>query len=837
MALFSGESTQVTTPDGRTLVLPVEVAAQFSGLRPPPGPAQDLAQAPAGGPGLPPTGPGPGPGPGAPPPLPGGGSPAWTPADTAALGAATPPPDATSGPVTSPAQVPQPGPPRAPQGPVTDPGQDQGVSSYRPTPAQPIKTADQAKQAAATAMESRTQAIESEKAANIEAANVEAEKSRREGAILAERNALVQKQLEDDARRAQENRDKLDSRIAARDEYAAKIANTKIDRSVDHPVWAAISLALGTIGGAMQQKAYGGQFHNIAFDTIMQGIDRKVDAQMKDLENQRMALGQMNTAIGEQRQYGLDDLAERSARREAAIQQAKMKVEEMAAQMKAPTALANAHIINTRLDQESQKEKEAFADRSLSQINVEEARKQQAQQHAQTIAATIRGQNLTYQAHREQMEATEREKMAEVSARLLSEGKKEAAAKADKAAQTVLYDPRTRDVMLNPTGIQKFADADRLEAAARQRQNPAEAQALRQRAADLRDSARLNDGVHASDPKVAEKLKPKIGTAQQVTDEIGDVVKMLETDPEMWSREQWAGIATKLGNVANVYQKVIGERISVRAFEQTMKHILEFDPDSLFDRAASQGRALESLKQLKGIVANDINTELGQEGIKTNWRPVAKGEDATSLDINDKTAFEKGQDENPGLLQRIGARIITGGTKSYDDFGFQDQATADALTQPGSIGGLSPAATARVQMLAQKADQVGDAERAKIIDAIKAPIVAGGLEGGRASVASGVLEVLRTTSPRLYAEVVNQLPAEQADTVRRIDAMRAKVTPNLPPPPKGPSGFDPNDPGAEGRAEEAKRKADLDAWARKQGLRIGGEQAAPYPLRGRGLYE
>jgi hypothetical protein len=800
MAVFSGETTTVTTPDGRTLVLPKEVAASLQGLAPAPPPPQAIAPAgPAGGPALP-APEAPGPPPAGPPELPRGGTPMWTPADTAALAAGTPPPDATTGPVTSPAQVAKPGPARVPQGPVTDPGQDAGASSYQ---APKLTNAELAKQGPAGTLEEQSSALAGEKQAINESAQVEADKATKAGAILAARDAQTQQILEQRQRQEAENRAALDARMTARDAYAAKLANTRIDRSIDHPVWAAIGLALGTLGGAMTQRQTGGAFHNAAFDALMQGIDRKVDAQMKDLENQRAALGQMNTAIGEQRQYGMDRLSEIDARKDAALQQAKQTVETMATQMKSPEALANAHLLNAKLDEERGKLRGEAADRAQAQLNVEAARKQAAAEAAANRAVTIRGQNLQLQMERERVKAQQEDKMAEISARLLAEGKKDAAAKADKAAQTVLYDPRSGDVLLNPDGQKKFAVADRMEVEARQRKDPQEAEALRKRATDLRDSARLNDGVHALEPKVAEKLRPQLQVAQNLTNEIGDVQKMLESDPSTFNREQWAGIATKLGNIANAYQKVIGERISVRAFDQTMKHILEFDPDSLFDRTASQNRALESLKQLRGIVATDIGSTLKSEGIKTDWKPVARGEDAASLDVKDKTALEAGQAEDPNWLQRIGGRIVSP-TGGYDSFGFQERATADALAQPGAEGGLSPTATAAVKGLALRADRVGDAERAKIVDSI-----AGLASGPRESLANGVIAVLQTASPQLHDEVLAKLPKERADEIRRAEAMRAKV--GAPPDvPYKASGFDPD------AAAAATRRGEMAAAAKKR---------------------
>lgn len=797
MAAFGGGMSTVRTPDGRTLNLPSEVAAMFPGLQP-----AAIAAPPGGGAGpeLPPGGPGPAPA-GGPLPLPAGGAPAWGPADTAALATQTPPPDAATAPVTTPAQVPQAGPRAQPQaGPVTEPGPEQGTQKVAPAP--PMTKEQLAQQAYGAGLEGESQAINARQAANTAAAKVDADTATQQGEALAARDAETHRIVGERAMAAQENQQRLDAMINERDLYAKKIADTKIDRSIDHPILAAIGLALGTIGGAMQQKQFGGGFHNAALDTLMAQIDRKVAGQMADLDKQRASLAQMNVNIGERRSLNRDRLDEIDARKDAAIQQAKLDVETIATKQKSPAAMAAAGQINAGLEAERQKLRESYGERAQAQLNTEAARKQQAAEAAASRAVQIRGQDLTYQAHREQLEATEREKMAQVAAQLLKEGKDKDAAKAKAVAEHGIFDPRTGRPMLSVDGQAKLARADRVEAEARQQKDPAVAARLRQVAAELRQSAQLNDAVVAPSKEAAEKLRPQVSAAQNATDEIGSAIRSLETDPSAFNREQWAGIATRLGNLANVYQKTIGERISVRAFEQTMKHILEFDPDSYFDRVASQNRALESLKTLKNIVATDVKTTLAADGIQTDWRPIAQGEDSTSFDVADKTAQELGAAENGGVLARAGARILTAGTKSYDDFGFQQQAEERASARPGSEGGLPPNATTRIKMLAQAADAAGDADHQKIIESIRAPIVSG-LQGGRQSVANGVLTVLRGANPGVYSEVVAGLPEPVRKQIEQIDAARAALPGRaLPPPSKTPSGFDPDEAARETAARE-----------------------------------
>jgi len=764
----------VTTPDGRVVTLPRSVAASFPDLQPvaqppeaPPTPALQAAPAPAA-----PT----------PPPA---QVPAFVPPATPAP---APSREAPRPAAASPGVAPD-------QGPVTRPGADQGTQPTRPNPPERAMTnAELVKSGPAGTLAQQNSALDQEARANNDAARVDADAATREGKILAERDAKTQAILAERAQQAQRNLAELEARMQKRDQLADQIAKTRIDRSVDHPILSAIGLALSMVGTAMKTRP-GDKWDDPAMSTLMQMIDRKVDAQMKDLDLKRASLTQMNQGITEQRQLGMDRLTEIDARRDAALQQAQQMTQTMAAQMRAPSALAAAQKLNAALGEKRAELRGQAAQRAQDQINTENA---QSLQRA-GLAQSERHFQATQAMEEKKLGVQERDRLAAIAEKALERQDKITAERAKQVAEGSLYDPRTRNPLLNPAGQKKYADADRLEAEARKTQDPELAARQRKQASDLRDSAVLNDSVVIRDPKVAEKVREKIEVAQNVTDQIGDVVAQLEQDPSTFDREKWAGIATQMGNIANVYQKTIGEKVSVRAFEQTMKHILEFNPDSLFDRAASQGRALESLKKLKGIVADDMNSELGGKGIKTDWKPVSRQEAGTRLDMGEKTAAEEGAAENGSWLARAGARIITGGAAGYDDFGFQNKAMEDAAARRGSEAGLSPNATTRLKMLATKADQVGDAERAQIVQTLAAPIASGLGEDGRQSVAWGMLQVIGSQSPELYNEVVSALPREQAELVRGMNSVGAKRTGT---PPLGPSGFNPD------RQAEASKQRD-----------------------------
>lgn len=779
MPLYDGDNVNLLTPDGRPVTMPGGLAALFPGLQSFPEPPPVAPPVPA----LDQTGTAP-------------------PAAPAIAPPAAPPPPPAEGPITDPSQLPAPtGTPSVPKGPVTSPAEDAGPPRAPvPTPAAPPPTNQQlAKNYAGRAIQESDRAADEERAGVMRSAQIQADEATREGQRLAQRDAETDRILQERAKQAAANEAELNKRITARDQLADQIAKTRVDRSVDHPIWAQIGLVLSMLGTAMTRRP-GEAWNDPAYNTLMQLIDRKVQGQVADLDQKRAALAQMNVGVAEQRQHNIDRLTEIDARRDAAIQQAQQAVQTIATQMKAPAAVAGAQQLLGKLDQERAKLHAEYGQKAQDQINTEAAR-------AQTLAMHRESLGMQYTIHRETLEANEREKMAQVAAQLLKEGKAEAAAKAKAVAEGGLFDPRTRDPLLNPAGQAKFKQADQLEAMARQQQDPALAARQKQQAEALRMSARINDSI-VVDPKIATPLRDKIGTAQEVTDAAGDLIAKLEQNPSAFDREQWAGIATQMGDLANKYQKTIGEKISVRAFEQTMKHILEFDPDSYFHREANQSRAIESLKQLKGIVANDVNAALGKEGIKTEWKPLAKGEgeNDTRLDLSEKTATEVGREDDPGWFPRMNARIATLGTKSYNElFPEVGQETADRVaSRPGWEAGLSPNAVTHIKALATKAQTAGDAQYGQIVDTFKNSIADGLKDDSRVEASLGVIDVLGSSNPGLRDAVIAALPEVARERVQRLEAARRPAT-NVP---RVPSRFDPD-------SEQAAAAAAADEQARR----------------------
>jgi hypothetical protein len=760
MALFAGQPQIVTTPDGRTLTLPSDLAAQFPGLAP----------APAG-----------------PLTLPSGGAPNWSPDDTAGLAALTPPPDATAAPVTTPAQVPSGGPefaPRPSHTPVTDPGPEAGAQPV--TPAPPLSNAQLLQQyGPAGSVAASDKAVEGEKAANVRSAQVEADTATKQGDVLAARDAETQKILAERARAAQENAAKLNSLMQARDVAVKKVADTKVDRGLDHPVWAAIGVALGGIGAAIQQKQYGGAFHNQAYDAMIQAIDRKVAAQMADLDKRRADIAQMNVGIGEHRQAAGDRLAEIDVRKAGALEQAQQAVQTIATQQKSPQAQANAGALNAKLEEEKVKLKENAASRLWDQTNAEAARKQSAQQHAESIGLQRRGQDLEDKRFYFGQQVAERDRMAALSEKYLAAGEKAAAEKAKKVSELGVNDPVTGDLLLTPEGEKKMADADSYEAQARKVGDPQQAAQLNQQAQLLRDSAKLNDAAIATNRKIGEEAQKAIKITYVVHDLVSNTLAKLEKDPGAIDREQWAAITADIANVKARYVATLGERVTVGALK-AFDHVLSIDPDSWISREVDKGKAMAALKVLRSDAEVNAAASLKSAGIKTKWKP---GQSSEDVKFGGKTAKEVGEDATPG----IASRVLTPLTGSLDERSPVDKAQNAALGRVGAPNprtgapgkpsnyGLDPADDDKARALIKRAGSAGNKAYAGIVEQLAVP-----LQGDRGSLYSGFAHLIRDEDPKLFADVLKAIRDENPMRAKELEAATAPLSPG-----PGPSALTP----------------------------------------------
>lgn len=779
--MYTGALTDYSTPDGRQFTFPSDFAAQFPGLtqvQPPPveTPAMPLDVGLGQG--------------GAPPA-----------AEISPPPSQSAPPPTDQGPVTMPSQVPAGGEPSAPAGPVTSPSQDAGPQN-QPAPAPPATNKQLLQEGPAGVLAAQNRAIDQQQAAIERSAQIEADTATKQGQLMAARDAETDRILQEKKRQAEANEAELNARIQARDQLADQIAKTRIDRSVDHPIWAQIGILLGTIGTAMRLRP-GEAWNNPAYDTLLQMLDRKVNGQVQDLEQKRQALGQMNVGIGEQRQHNADRLTEIDARRDAALQQAQQAVQTIATQMKSSAALANAQQLNAKLNEERATLRGQAAERIQAQVNTERAQAQAYQMHKESLG-------MQYRIHRETIEAQEREKMAQVAAELLKENKAEAAARAKLVSEQGLVDPSTGKWLLNEDGQRKMAQADAYEAKAR-KSDPDTAQRLVAQAQALRQSAQQNDMAVGLNKKGTEDAQEVIKQAQDITNRIDAARKMLQADPSTTDRETWAALTVYLDGIKRDYAQGGKERLSPLAIN-SMKDILAIDPEGVVSRSINKKKAIAALTALEQQTTQSADLAVKNAGVSAGWRP-SKPFDAASWE--GRTAAEIADDEEPGFITRhitgpVRADIdmLTSGRAYDEDIGSgaakQREALEKALARPGpplangepgppSNYGLDPNQEATANALIARARNAGDAEYRDVLQQLAAPLLKISGSGARPSLAIGVAKKLQDEDPGLFNAVLSDIANKPGG-----GAMKAKeITDAVPQPElvRTPSGG--NTPGAE----------------------------------------
>jgi hypothetical protein len=523
MALFGDTMTEVVTPDGRRITMPQQLAQSFPGLQP-----------------APPIGPPPG----APQATELPAIPDFAPQPPPAAPPVRPPgPDAAASPVTSPAQVALDGPP-APRGPVTAPQPGPDVQGAN-TPG-PVTEAQLAKMGTAGA-------------ANAEMAAQDAtrEATRRQGEALADQATTIGNEMaaanDEAARLLAERKAAADAHAAAlqaeTDKYlrnAKAIADTKIDRKADHPVLAALSIALSGIGAAMA----GDGSRNPALDMFFKAIDRKVAGQLQDLDQKRAGLATQKEGLGLMRQAGMDKLAEMDTYRLGYLEQAKRQVETIKQQTQSDVVRANADVALAGIDQEKAKTLSTAVDRFQTRQEQKEARAQQERHHRSSLAVQMRGQDMQQRESDLNREERRQEKLDERAAQLHAMGQKDKAEKVKAVSAQSIGDPTSGGDILQPEGQAKIKEATKLErsaekfaAAAAAETDPDKRKALetraaaeKQRAFDIRTEVESDPKMTwtVGDDKSRREVGTKIATGQTIASTADEIKLLREQHGPKW---------------------------------------------------------------------------------------------------------------------------------------------------------------------------------------------------------------------------------------------------------------------------------------------------------------
>jgi hypothetical protein len=801
MALFGSDMVDVTTPDGRRLTVPSQLAAQFPGLQPaslpgPPSPPPGAAQ---GG-----------------PVLPSGGAPVFGGGDAAALAELTPPV-----------------PPVSPAAPATASAVLAPAVPVRPAQAAPAQRpptdAELAKRGVSAGLAATNAAFGGQEAAIQESAAVEADAATQIGAAMAKRDEESQRRLEDSARVAAENQQKLEAAVNERKMNADKLAKMKVSREHDHPVRATIGLILATIGTAMQNQQatlsaafLGGPapapVQNPAIAAFYAAIDRKVAAQMADIEKGRGDLADQDKIIGLMRQVGGDRLAAMDALRDAGLQQAAREIETLKTQLNNPRAKANADLLIADIGQKRAAADNAAADTAYQRITAEQVRKDQKAQHAQSVGLQIRGQNL--EQGRWSQDFAERKRQFDIkeandleAARLTAKGKgREHLDNAQKDnEERAIADPTTGGWLMQPEGAAMVKQAEshdmtakRMRDAAQRETDPskqraqlARADAEEQRASALRgEASAMPGGTFKVGKGERDNLSKLISAAQTIASGADRIKRLRKEHGERW-------ITTSEGQAA---MQAEGVALTMAFKDAWALGVLSASDRELLDKATGgdpsrltagdiysafgvQGPAARLDALVQGVELRTRN-ELRGKGYRGEYRVerdkavnLTPDEEATEKALREPTPLEGAADAERGVVGKAvdalnpknTAATLWGGESSP-----QRRREIAAEESGGSpVAGLSVAQgqiinsyVAAYQRNAGSDDPKAQ-QRAKVAaDALLG--LAGGT--GRPSMSSAVMSELEQRVPELHRQAIERLPpmAQQARRDQEATVMQAQ---------------------------------------------------------------
>ena len=319
---------------------------------------------------------------------------------------------------------------------------------------------------------------------------------------IAQRNAEIDKKVAAKQQAAQADLFKIEKVNADFEAGYKKFANTKIDRSIDHPVMAGIGAILSGLGMAMMGR---GADENPAIKALYTAIDRKVAGQMQDLDKQGKALGMQKEHIQGLRSLASDKQAFHNLLIAGETEKAARVMEEIGARTTVETiktkALEGAAALRLRA-----------ADYKMAAVDKQVDSDHKTRDRQEREASNKRQVGLGYLQLKEgarQFDAEQVYKREKMDADLAGEiARANAAGKTDRAKlfadaakmnnERGVGDP-AGNYLLQPQGKKMMQEADKLEAQAAKvaEKNPQAAEVMRQKASGIRAEvlADENNGV------------------------------------------------------------------------------------------------------------------------------------------------------------------------------------------------------------------------------------------------------------------------------------------------------------------------------------------------------
>jgi hypothetical protein len=786
---------EYTTPDGRTLRLPPALAASFAGsLAPvqqaapmpdpsaPPAVDASLLQTPPML-GAPPDGPPPamGPVPGPAPMQPGMLGPAPQSADDGSTN-----PNAGRSPDFAPGT--QPTSPTPPPEPLTPRG--------------PTTAADLRSVTGGQVYDQQRGALAQGHAADVAQVQVDAGLAQEKAKAYqdhVQRQDAIDKQA---ASTAQANLAKLAQRSADQDAAIEKLANTKIDTSVRHPILAGIGMAMSLLGQAM-----GATGENQAMAALSRQRDRSVQEQLADRENQGKAIGMRKEQLAGLRQQFTDQGALVDALTAVESRRFKSTIDMLAAGSNDKSVQAKLMKLGAAVaaDEvgllEKAKDKQASADAAAAAARAAAEAQAEARRHTRVSEAQgwagigeTRASRLQSASQFDKRLAFDREKEANDQKAALAKGSGkdgETLFKLQKEnEERAIRDPTTNQILLGPQGMKMRAEAEAIEKKGAAILQKAASEKDPTKKAQIEELGRLH-GQKASEMRGEADLRHAIrgrsaDHAAKVSGTVNDAQAALSLIDKITNNVDKAG--TKILN-ADTLQSIVGTDIDILGLYlkeawklgtldngtvDYLNKVTGGDPTKLSTNgvlgalgvgADSAEKVTVKLESIAGALERRGILELGSLGVKPGDFKFARSNEArrpeskTARAIADeKTPIQQSEGEEPGALRTALTEKIPGTSTLYQALGGKTtEERKRAAEESGSLRfpGLSK------EQESGFSDLLGAARGGDAAPGARAKLVEMATNTANPSLSNAVLNTLKTDAPDLYRVALTRLPEEQ----------------------------------------------------------------------------
>lgn len=802
MALFQNEElVDVSTPDGRTLKLPRSVASALQGVAT----RQDIGQGPTPPITTPITAP-----PAAAMPMPTTENPPQQGeagtfnGDMTATDVTLPPQPAPDGIVQNSPDYKLAGKalPQAYQKAQGDASKPLPKPQTTKAPA-PVSPTDKLRQTGiGGALEQQTSALDELKTAVIDASNIEAA-----GQILiadeqAKRNTEIDKLIAKRAKDADADLRAVESKTAEYTTLRNKIAATKIDRKADHPILAAIGIALAGLGSTMK-----GESTNPALDIFWKAIDRKVAGQMEDLDQKGKVLGFQREEITQLRESASNRLAMNNLLVAGEAEKAAWHIEEIVSRTNSDVLKANGAKMAAEIRTRAADLTMTAAQAQMGHDQREKFQKQEMGYKYASLAENKRQHNDEMQFKREQLYNDTLKAIAAEHAKGGAEAAKAYVEQRNKVEGRGVKNIATNEYLLTNKGKAMMSEADKLEAQAEaltakgvlDPNAQSRVQMMKDKAAILRDNARVQEAVVGRDPTQAGRIGSQYAAAQKVTDLASEIQELYDKSENgrryFETGPGHAAIQAKTTELTMALKNAWALGVLSKQDTRLVENATGGDPTKGWDAGnvahtlgLSLGTDPEAFKARLDSIAKGVREGTYDE-IKANSNYDGKTpeelfrikEKPTDTDVNkavrtieqERTPGEKTSEvENESAATTVANRVRYNVFSSSKDDRREAAENSGSWTRPA----LSPAQSDAVDTMLTKYRAGGkEGKQAAEQLAIQA-------RSKRVDVAVATMQAIKETDPELYTKIRKTVPdavEKQLSIGEQAEAAKAKMQPTI----------------------------------------------------------